>query len=708
MSFLAPGALGALALIGVPIVIHLLNKRQVKIVDWAPMKYLKLSLRTSRRKVRLEQLLLLLVRCLFVAALATALGRPTVPREGALGWFAGGARASHVVVLDDSLSMGYAITAGGGSSFDLARAAVARLTEAMAPGDALTLLGAVESERAVVRDAELRTLDVPALLEGLTPSDAAASWEEVLEEAGRVLDRAPYPVRDLVLVTDLRREGWSASVRSLFERLSGEGLSLKVIDVGFEARRNVALLELEVAPGVVVPGVPVELTATLRNDGPEPVGPLTASVLVGETESARNVPVLAPGQVLRLPLEVTFPDAGTQTVTVALPQDALAADDARAVAVDVRADVELLLVDGDPSSETFEGETDFLTVAFTVGDVPWRVYADTDSEWLAAPPARVDLLVLANLASLTREHAQRVEEMVADGMGLMIFPGDQVDPELFELHLHRGGAGVSPAAWGGRFDEGVQGLSVDPAGDSPLAALAALAPEALGTIRARSILEVGIGSDLVGEARVLARWDDAEGRPAVIEKRLGRGRVLLWTVTADRVWSDWPVEPTFLLSVREAARRIADPGAGGLVHRAGAPIALDTRGAPVRQPTLLDADETSVGRLSVVEDEAGSRVAFEGVRRAGTYTARWTAEDGAEVVRHVAVQPATSESDLARLPREELLAWAGALRPQIVHHSELETLLADTGREIWRSLALAALALFAVESLLMVWVGRRG
>ena len=57
---------------------------------------------------------------------------------------------------------------------------------------------------------------------------------------------------------------------------------------------------------------------------------------------------------------------------------------------------------------------------------------------------------------------------------------------------------------------------------------------------------------------------------------------------------------------------------------------------------------------------------------------------------------------------EELLGWAGALRPQIVHHSELETLLADAGREIWRSLALAALAFFAVESLLMVWVGRRG
>ena len=54
MTFIAPIFLSFLALASVPIIIHLLNRRRFQLVEWAPMKYLKLTIKTNRRRLRIE------------------------------------------------------------------------------------------------------------------------------------------------------------------------------------------------------------------------------------------------------------------------------------------------------------------------------------------------------------------------------------------------------------------------------------------------------------------------------------------------------------------------------------------------------------------------------------------------------------------------------------------------------------------------------
>jgi len=706
VSFLAAPALGALALVAVPIALHLWQRRRFRVVEWAPMQHLVLALASARRHLRLEQRLLLLLRCLVVVVLALALARPSLRSDAllaGLAGLAGGGRASHLVVLDDTLSMGYAV--GGEDAFTRACGVVARLARGAGRGDSLTLLVASDPAVPVLNDVELDGLDLASVLAGLERGDAGARWESVLGEAERRLARARHPARDLALVTDLRRAGWGAGVRAPCDALAAAGIALRVIDVGCPERADLALVDLALEPGVVVAGIPVALEATVRNEGPAPVGPCAARLEVGGDEGTRELPRIEPGATVRLPLAVTFASPGLESVRFALPGDALAADDARALVVDVRESAELLLVDGDPSAEPFESETDFLTAAFTVGDSAWRVRVQTDAEWLAAPPPRVDLLVLANVAAVPREHAERLEAQVADGMGLFLFPGDRVDPEAFEHSLHRGGAGLAPAGLGPVDGSGARGLALEPCADSPLGALAALAPEALGEVATRALQGVVPAGSSAGGTRVLARWDDAARRPAVLEKRFGRGRTLLWSVGADRAWSDWPIEPTFLLAVREAARACADRGADGLVATAGAPLVLDTRGAPARDPVLATEDGEALGRLVLVGDAGAPIVTFEGVRRAGVHRLGWTGTERVE--RKVAVQPDPAESDLARVGDAELAAWAGASAPRVVPAAELETALAG-GREVWRALLVGALGLVVLEALLAAWVGRRG
>ena len=125
MQFLSAPLLYGLILAAAPIIIHLLNRRRFQLVEWAPMKYLKLTIRNNRRRVRIEQLLLLLLRTLLIILLILTLARPALSGAGAGGWLARRARVSRIVVIDDSLSMGY--RQGGKSALDLVKEASAEI-----------------------------------------------------------------------------------------------------------------------------------------------------------------------------------------------------------------------------------------------------------------------------------------------------------------------------------------------------------------------------------------------------------------------------------------------------------------------------------------------------------------------------------------------------------------------------------------------------
>ena len=140
----------------------------------------------------------------------------------------------------------------------------------------------------------------------------------------------------------------------------------------------------------------------------------------------------------------------------------------------------------------------------------------------------------------------------------MIFTGAKLDAGLYNDLLYRQGTRLLPCALKSLVDENIRGLIVEPLRPSPLEKLLELKPSALERVAARQIMTVEEPTDK-DEARVLARWNDPGRSPAIVERVVGEGRVLLWTTTADRAGNDWPIEPSFVLAVREAVRGSARP-----------------------------------------------------------------------------------------------------------------------------------------------------
>lgn len=726
MSFLAPMMLTGLALASLPIIIHLLNRRRFVVVDWAPMKHLKLTLKNNRRRLRIEQLLLLLVRTLAIVALVLAVARPFVTTgasgsslSGAASLLAGKGRTARVLVLDDSLSMGY--EGEKGQAFGRARDFAAELLRIYPSQDAVTFMLASSPGVPILRDA--RGPQAAALantLSTLRPSDTAAAWSRVLRAAEETLESSPFPAREVILLTDLRRAGWDDSVTAVAQRLGQRGVRLVIVDKGSRKTENAAVVALRADEPLALPGGEVKLTAEVRNAGPAPLPPAQAVLWVDGASRPVAIPEASPGQTVRVPLTATFPEPGPHGVRLVLPTDPLAADNERRLSVPVRAAVNVVLIDGEPSDRLFDGETDFAAAALTVGAEPWHTTRLTDADWsLAAdPPALVaaDIIVIANVASPTAEQASVLERLVNAGAGLLIFPGDLVDPAVWNERLHRDGLGLLPAKLERVADEPVTGLAIEPLADSALDPLSKLAPAALARVQPRKYLRVGpiaaSNAEPARKARVLARWNDRDGAPACIEKPFGQGRAFLFTVTADPQWSDWPKDPTYVLALRCAARSAVRSLALDTTQTAGLPLrhTFPAGFAPleprVTAPHLDAPQQPIVESAPAGNAPAAVTLRFDDTLRAGTYTLRWKDSQGKADQVDIAVNPDPAESDLESIDDAQLNSLLGSLRPTILREDQPTVAGTPDRAEFWKPLAMTLLALLMFEPLLTAWISR--
>ena len=136
--FLQPLMLFGLAALAIPIIIHLLNRRRYEVVDWGAMRFLQMS-KVTRRRVFIEEILLMLLRMALLALLALAFARLIWGGD----WLARlQTRPNRDVVLifDGSSSMNY--TGGGKTPQDAAKEWAAEYVKGLVPGDGVAVFQA--------------------------------------------------------------------------------------------------------------------------------------------------------------------------------------------------------------------------------------------------------------------------------------------------------------------------------------------------------------------------------------------------------------------------------------------------------------------------------------------------------------------------------------------------------------------------------------
>ncbi len=725
LSFLNPALLYAgTALASVPIIIHLLNRLRFRRVVWAAMEFLIAAHRKNARRIRIEHIILLIIRTLIILLLAAAVARPVV--TGLLAGL-GTSAAHHVLVIDDSYSMGARYGVSNDTLMKEARNTALSLVEDFQEGDGVSLVLAGSSPHVRIGAPSFNHEQVAEQVEKLRASDAATDMPGAFHAVKKILAESDQEQKFVYVLTDNTARAWQADGKDLqsLVKTVGEQAGVVVVDLGRTSRPNLAIRTLEPETPAVTTGVRARMRIAVENLGSKPV----ENVVVRLTVDRQGISPVTIGRIAAGETEIRtfghpFRQAGGHVVVAELkdrPEDAVAADSRRFLALDVKRGLRLLAVDGEPGSGGSLPETFFLRLAMDPRleaterrETVFLVDTIRDTELGEAQLADADLVVLANVALLGDAQVAALERFVRGGGSLMVFPGDQVRPDAYNRTLYAEGEGLLPAA----LEEPVGDAEKKSAEDAVTIDARHFNHPALAAFK-----EAGAGAGFsavqvfryfrLQRPETMSAPDEvlrfSDGRPALLEKSYGRGRVMLWAITADDEWTYFPRLPAYPELLHELVEYMAPNVAWRYNCLVGSETTIPVGPEERESPVLLTGPDQETVELTprqLGDDPNHYAVAVERLNESGIYTL----ESPGQGRRQLAVNVDPEEADLRHLDRDELQkALGGAELAYAEGRDGLATALAQQNAAGgWaRNLLSIALVLLLAETALAWWFNRQ-
>ncbi|MBI3014636.1 MAG: BatA domain-containing protein [Candidatus Tectomicrobia bacterium] len=671
MGFMNPWMLAAMGAVALPVLIHLISKRRLHRIPFAPMRYLLLAHNRLVRRNRLRQWLLLALRMAAVALLALFVAHPVFSRSRDILEIARQSEAL-VLILDNSLSMGY--LEGNMTRLDRGRKILEAFLQGLAGGHRMVLLAtnpATKSEGPLTLGDRAQAL---AVLKGITFSYGTADIPGVFQQAYQLLAREKAQGKSaIVVVTDLGRNGWDQFNPGA---LRGINLDIPVTLVDLAAgasSANRSVQSVEVARDPMGQGTPSQLKAVVANFSTQAQKAVPVSLWVGSAKLAEQLVDLEPGERRAVNISFLPPAAGLQEGRIELGPDDLSGDDRLFFPLNVSAEVKVLVVDGDPRPSLSASETYYLTNALHpegVGErglIGPRVVTPKEIEGISLKD--YGAVILANVESISPEARSSLFRYLWDGGGLIFFLGDKVEPQRYNRDLFEGATPLLPVSL------------------AEIKTAVEKSPFRITRIDVGSpIVEIfrGPGQEAFRNAR-FSRYFRVESRrtpvhsllemesgdPLLLEASVGRGKVLLFTSSADLDWNNLPATsaylPLFQQAVLSVTGRLADQGvqtiSWGTKQEVVVPVSGVGKEARLREPG---------GRsIAVPIENRGDKavVVFQPQGPPGIYRLE---VPGSQEIWY-GVNPPAAESDLTPVDLAQLKQKAGGI--------PLDRIAAPAGKE---------------------------
>lgn len=490
-GFLVPLLLAGLGAVTIPPLIHLLNRRRFDVVDWGAMQFLQIS-ETTRRRLLIEEILLMALRMGLIAVLVLAMAGPFL-FGSLLPGLAPKPNRDVVLILDGSYSMSY--TEGGPSAHDEAKQWALDFLKELSAGDSVAILQGKQQVVTVITP----TVDLEAVRKALDKMPAPAGgcdWPMAMTEAHELLlANGHFPNRDIIILTDGQRHGWSdddalLGWKTTANKLARERIEVKprVTVINVAPKRpadppNWSLATLESSRAVAAVDREVRFNTALQVRGQKSYQPPYRVRLEVDGQYERDLETKLQaelGKEGQVPLRFThkFAKPGSHLVSVIVepdppiekrppgyvPRDYLPGDNRQDFALEVLPAIPVMIVDGDERTTPSDPKArargcDFLQRALSPSGEPPAVQAVVvplarfDERSLAEPLNKAGtpkprVIVLFNVPRLTDRQQEAVTKFIAAGGGVLVTLGDRCDSKYYNDALYKGGEGWLPARLG--------------------------------------------------------------------------------------------------------------------------------------------------------------------------------------------------------------------------------------------------------------------
>jgi len=664
MSFLHVAFLAGSLTIAVPIVLHLLMRPRPKHLEFPALRFIEQRHTANRRQIRLRHWLLLALRCAMLGLLAFALARPSILASGMLGDQE--APLAAALVFDTSPRMQY--RERNQTRLEAAREIAGWLLPQFPAESDVAVL---DSRLAAVSFAVDRGAARQRIAR-LEPTNVPQPLEQLIQSAAKLVAESDKVRKEVYVFTDLTKAAWSGeSTRELARRLAAAtGVGIYLIDVGAERPNNVGVTELRLSGDVLSNHSALRLQADVARVGPAIERTLELNVIerAGEKPSVRGQTALElatdGAQQATFQLRGLAPGIHQGFVKL-VGEDALACDDTRWFTVEVREPWRVLIAAPSDASRKPEDYALFLNEALAPralrvkGEAAFECQIASLNMLLNEPLDSFAAVCILDPPPLKPEVWQKLRGYVSAGGGLGIFLGRNAAPiEAFNepaaLELMPGGllrqwraedSYLAPTSFSHPILAKFRPLS------------GAIAWETLPVFRHWQLGKLAEGSAVV--------LNYSDGKPALVERPLGAGRVLVMTTSVSDPASRadaWNLLPTgdepwpFVMLANELVYYLVGGGQEQLNYLAGGTVAIHL--GPDTSASVYSLTTPGGDQLRTNVDEKRDAIVVTATDQPGNYLLRAGGSDDHNE-RGFSINLPPSAGELSRVTPAELKAVFG-------------------------------------------------
>jgi hypothetical protein len=729
MTFLNPFVLFGLAAAAIPILLHLLNKRKLRTIEFSSLAFLKELQKTTMRRITLRQWLLLLLRTLFIILVVMAFSRPVM--RSSFAGIGSHAKTTMVLIVDDSYSM--ALENQRGMYIKQARDAALRVLGMMKEGDDALLIKLSDvpgSAQEPMRDpSRIRTL-----LQEMKVNAKHRTVEDAIRLASRLLGESKNFNKEVYIITDAQRSTFVnnaiTDIRAASEKLFDARTKFFVLPLSDRRFENCGIENVTPQSSLFQPGKPAAIEAVIRNYGSQPVSNRLASLIVNGSRVMQKTVSIAPGGGTAVEFSFTPVRAGFQRCTIELEDDVFEADNRCYFTLYVPGQIHIDLVADDETQTSYiKAALAALSASGGTEGAPFLSVSEVLPGHLTSSALNdADVVLACGVKEFGKTDAQMIAMAMQNGTGLLFFPGAHMNDSKYNAEFFP--ALDIPAMQPPPVTQASSSTVTGPAvqGQAPVPSV----QTSFEKIDFDHAVFKGIFEPVQGKKtpeiespqifRQIRFAPQQPLRPIVTtgtgtyflwEKKFGRGTILGFSVPPTTEWSDFALKPIFvpllsqaILYIGSSVNASVQPGTIGrevdprtmLIPRSARRI---NASVPLR---LFDPQGGETKFASTMLDTKGALALAASLADNATEPGFYAITQGADTVTVVGMNLDRAESDGTPITRDEItrtIERYGGTPATLSADTPIESAVLESrfGVELWKYFLIFALVVAAAEML---------
>jgi hypothetical protein len=541
LGFLNTTLLFGLAGIAIPILIHLFARQKIRRIEFSTILFLKMIHSQRLRRIRIRQIILLILRALAVCLIVLAFARPTIKTESNIG--KSQARSSVALVFDCSLSMGRE------DVYYRAKNRAASVLDFLQEGDEASLILTSSSEE-VPPQFHHKGYNFKKKLMKEEVSWSRGDIVESINKAKTLLSESHNLNKEIYLVSDLQASGFGNDSINLKESLKEKLFILPVLGES----DNVGLIGGGVENQILQSHSPVRVFAEVKNFGEKKVEGLLVRIFLEKEAVAQKIIDLEAGEKQRMVFQLMPRKEGWISGMIQIEEDLLPQDNQWFFVCYIPEQNRVLLCG--KSAEDLRS----LQLALTPEKESKNKFdiqkAYHNENWIETAD-KADVIVFSNYPSFTPNEISKLTNNLEQGTGICFLMGDDVDLKHYNDHFF---SPVFDIYFGNIFEGKREDRSYLSFGSIDF-----------GHYLFHGVFEKGeekIHSPKIYRTiQIMGNVTDkiinlVDGTPFLFERRYNRGKVIFINCGVDKHWSDFEYSTFFAPLINRIAAYLSNPITG--------------------------------------------------------------------------------------------------------------------------------------------------